>query len=212
MIVKTIVPSIKERRETPKAVTSLKKPSQNATAETAAPKPPPKGAMQTKGKPKPAIAAKRAEQNVEPVAKLQGQQKSKSFATGSAFKEIAESLDAISSKEAKTRPALSLPAKIQSKAQLVSEDFAIDPTYGEFLVAFLQNALDLPEYGEVKAKIEINCFGRLIDCQILEAKSVKNAQFLKNRLPDLAFPCLNDFGILDTKQTFTITFRNVEIH
>ncbi len=83
-------------------------------------------------------------------------------------------------------------------------------TYGAFLVGYLQNTLDLPERGDVKLKMEIDRFGRLIDCEVLETRSEKNAEFLKNRLPELSFPCLNDFDILETAQTFTITFRNVE--
>lgn len=86
------------------------------------------------------------------------------------------------------------------------------PSYGEFLIAYLQSALDLPEYGDVRLKLEIDRFGRLIDCQILEAKSQENSTFLKNALPTLTFPCLNDFDIIETSQTFTITFRNVETH
>jgi outer membrane biosynthesis protein TonB len=120
------------------------------------------------------------------------------------LQEIAESLETLSAETMRTRTALTVPSKVQSKAEIAPT--SLDPTYGELLIAYLQNELDLPEYGEVKAKIEIDRFGRLIDCQILEAKSAKNAEFLKNRLPELAFPCLND------TQSFTITFRNVEIY
>ncbi len=129
------------------------------------------------------------------------------------LKEIAESFQAISSEPKKTaRPVLNIPTRAASKpSEEVPEESVQDVSYEEFLIAFLQNALDLPEFGEVRAKLEIDAFGKLIECQILEAKSAKNAQFLKNRLPELAFPCLNDFGILNGKQTFTITFRNVEI-
>ena len=106
------------------------------------------------------------------------------------------------------RPELPLPAKIERKAEVVQVND--DPTYGEYLIAYLQNALDLPEYGEVKAQLEIDRFGRLVDCQIVYTKSGKNAEFLKNQLPELTFPCLNDFGILDSTHIFTITFRNAE--
>lgn len=129
----------------------------------------------------------------------------------SLFKEIAESFQALSSESKKpSRPALNLPAKMHSKAQLAPQESNDDPTYGEFLIAFLQNTLDLPEHGEVRAKIEIDRFGKLIDCEILEAKSGKNAQFLKNELPLLNFPYLTDFGILDSTKTFSITFRNAD--
>ena len=79
-----------------------------------------------------------------------------------------------------------------------------DPVGKEIVAAFLQSALELPEYGDVVAKIEIGSSGELVSCEILDAKSTKNGDFLKNRLPELHFPCFN------TATTFTITFRNVE--
>ncbi len=117
-------------------------------------------------------------------------------------KEAPPSLETVSKK----RPALIVPSKIESKKAPV--EIKEEPTYGEYLVAYLQSALDLPEYGEVRAKIEIDRFGKLIHCEIVEAKSKKNGEFLKNQLPDLTFPCLNDFGIVDATHIFTITFRN----
>lgn len=121
--------------------------------------------------------------------------------------EITESLQTLAAEKPQLRPQLTIPSKIERKAEVLPTKIEGDPTYGEYLVAFLQNALDLPEYGEVKAKIEIDRYGNLVECEILEAKSRKNAEFLKNRLPELAFPCLNDGS-----HSFTITFRNVEMH
>lgn len=125
------------------------------------------------------------------------------------YKEIAESLETLSTATKSNRPSLPIPSKVQPKAQITTES-DLDPTYGEFLIAYLQTSLDLPEYGEVRTKLEIDRFGKLIHCEIVEAKSVKNADFLKNQLPQLTFPCLNDFGIMDPTQTFNVTFRNVE--
>lgn len=127
------------------------------------------------------------------------------------LKEIGESLETLSEKpKLKPRTALNLPEKIETKTE--PSKTIDDPNYGEFLIAFLQNTLDLPEYGEVKAQIEIDRFGQLVSCKILQTKSSKNAEFIKNQLPELTFPCLNDFGILENTRTFTITFRNVEMH
>ncbi len=189
MIVRTITP-FKAEQQAPKikkeAITAAK--SQPA----AKPKPTPQ--------PKKEIAAKKIEAAAPPVKNQ------------NALKEIAESLKTLSSEiEKPIRSNLVLPAKIQPKTQFTPPASEESPSYGEFLIAYLQNALDLPEYGDVKATLEIDRFGKLIQCQILEAKSTKNGQFLKNQLPELVFPCLNDFGILDPTQTFTITFRNVEI-
>lgn len=118
---------------------------------------------------------------------------------------IAQNLETLTKETVQPRSQLSIPSRLGAKTEIVSPKAGEDPTYGEYVVAFLQNALDLPEYGEVKAKIEIDRYGQLVNCQILETKSRKNADFLKNRLPELTFPCLNS-----SSHTFTITFRNVE--
>jgi hypothetical protein len=115
----------------------------------------------------------------------------------------------------KAKPALTIPSKLPPKEEVVPTALELplakeEPTYGEYLITFLQSSLALPEYGEVKIDLEIDRFGNLLGCDILEAKSKKNAEAIKNRLPELTFPCLNEFGILDTAHTFTITFRNVE--
>lgn len=120
--------------------------------------------------------------------------------------EIAQSLETLSTEaKASSQVSLQIPSPIQAKAEL-SSSLKTDPSYAEALIAYLQTALDLPEYGEVKVKIEINRFGLLAGLEILETKSKKNGEFLKNRLPELTFPCLNG-----ETQSFTITFRNVEM-
>ncbi len=123
-------------------------------------------------------------------------------------KEIAPAQETATAKVFSNKTPLYIPKMIQPKAQLITESQQDpDPTYSEILISFLQDALQLPEYGEVKAKIEIDRFGHLVSVEILDAKSTKNREFLKKELPDLLFPCLND-----STRTFTITFRNVEIH
>jgi hypothetical protein len=78
----------------------------------------------------------------------------------------------------------------------------IDSTTPEQIAAFLQEALELPEFGEVKIKLSINRFGALETLEILESKSLKNEAFLKKRLPELQFPRLNEVVSL------TIVFMN----
>lgn len=82
------------------------------------------------------------------------------------------------------------------------------PSYGEILTTYLQNSLDLPEYGEVKVDLEIDCYGHLVRIEILEEKSKKNGEFLKKRLPELVLPCFNERGKLHETVVFTITFKN----
>lgn len=120
----------------------------------------------------------------------------------SVLKEIAESIDAISSEPKKSfRSPLNVPVKAAPKLQEtpVEED---DATYEEYLIAFLQTALDLPEFGEVKMEIEIDSYGKLVDCKILDSKSRKNAEFLRKEIVALNFPV--PLG----SHKFTIVFRN----
>jgi hypothetical protein len=160
----------------------------------------------------PAPAKKVAKAKPKPVPKQVTAKKAapKPVEKTELLEEIAKSFDAIAPVEPTKRPALSLPSKIAPVAQLAEESKA-SPEYGDFLITYLQHSLDLPEHGDVKAEIRIDRFGNLVDCLILNTKSQKNADFLKKRLPELAFPCFNDFSIDDPALSFTITFRNVEI-
>ncbi|MES2273380.1 MAG: hypothetical protein V4487_04245 [Chlamydiota bacterium] len=127
------------------------------------------------------------------------------------IQEIATSLELLTKEPVilPHRSKLTLPSDVVLTAQ-IGDMPPSGATYSEILIAYLQNVLDLPEYGEVRARIEIDRAGAILDCAILESKNVRNSEFLKKRLPELAFPCFNDFGISDATLTFTITFRNSE--
>jgi hypothetical protein len=68
--------------------------------------------------------------------------------------------------------------------------------------SFMQQALLLPEYGQVRVEVSIDKNGNLEKFTIIDTKSEKNAEFLKNQLPTLRFPCLNEAVSL------TIVFSN----
>lgn len=124
------------------------------------------------------------------------------------LKEIAESFDVLASEAPKktVRPSLNVPIKKTPKTKEPEErSSSTDATYDEYLIAFLQNALDLPEFGDVKMEIEMDSFGKIIDCRILESKSSKNAKFLKEEIESLHFPIPFD---MEKKHKFTIVFRN----
>lgn len=103
--------------------------------------------------------------------------------------------------------ALSLPKEL-FPTQPKEEIEIPDAGYGEILVSYLQNSLDLPEMGEVKVDLELDPRGQIVRFEILEAKSKKNSDFLKKRLPELALPCFNNDRKSDETVTFTITFKN----
>lgn len=84
-------------------------------------------------------------------------------------------------------------------------------SYQETLASYLQEVLDLPEYGAVKIKLRIDRGGKLLESEIISSENRKNSEFLKNRLQELAFPCFNDFDTRENSLTFTISFRNAEL-
>lgn len=183
MVIKTISPVLAAPVEK-KLIASAEKPqkSQPAAEKKAA---------------APMIAAPKQEKKIATPAKIKPAPKN------NALKEIADSFDAITSEPKKktVRPALNVPVKAASKLQeaAVEDD---DATYEEYLIAFLQSALDLPEFGEVKMEIEIDSYGKLVDCKIVESKSRKNAEFLRKEIVSLNFPV--PLG----SHKFTIVFRN----
>jgi outer membrane biosynthesis protein TonB len=105
----------------------------------------------------------------------------------------------------KKKSELTIPSQLKKSTPQTPKELPEDVNFKEILVAILQNALELPEYGEVKAKIEVNPQGRVVKVEILETKNQKNGEFLKNQLPELSLPCLNEM------QSFTIVFKNAEV-
>lgn len=117
--------------------------------------------------------------------------------------EISQAISPLSAKPHKESRDLPIPTPVTFSVDTPSVNVEA-PSAAEEIVAFLQTALQLPEYGDVVMKIEIGSAGNLVSCEIIDAKSQKNGEFLKKELPSLHFPCFN------TNTTFTITFRNVE--
>lgn len=71
------------------------------------------------------------------------------------------------------------------------------------LVSYLQEALHLPDYGEVKMEITLRPDGSVASLKVLEAESVKNRNYLEKSLPLLRFPVYDK-----TIRTFVLTFCN----
>jgi len=74
------------------------------------------------------------------------------------------------------------------------------------LIQTLKEHLILPERGAVKLKITFNSEGRAISTEIISSKSKKNADYLKNRLPELSFPCFNH--CIEGETSLEFLFRN----
>ncbi len=74
------------------------------------------------------------------------------------------------------------------------------------LIQTLQDHLVLPEHGSVKLKISFSREGKVISTEIISSKSKKNAAYLKNRLPELRFPCFNH--CIKDETSLEFLFRN----
>lgn len=115
--------------------------------------------------------------------------------------------------QAKRSLNLSLPTPIESlhsksvktlpKLQLQS----LLPSYENKLTFFMQEALKLPKYGEVKVAITLHCSGKVIGVNVLEAHSDENKTYLLQTLPSLQFPPFLQESHEEI-QTFTIRFFN----
>lgn len=103
---------------------------------------------------------------------------------------------------------LSIPTTIQLSSQ--KQTSSSEHSYGQFLIGYLEKNLELPAMGEVKMQLDIDRQGRLVSHAVLSSENIKNSEFLKNRLPELTFPCFNDFNIDSNLLTFTILFCNAK--
>lgn len=153
--------------------------------------------------PKPPVAKKPVAQPVakpetkpEAIAKTPPPPKPE---TVSLLKELEASLETIT---APTHPLSQKPVMhIPILTEIIRETSASGSS-DEIIAAFLQEALTLPEFGDVRVKMAIDRLGRLKSLDVLTAKSEKNATFLKNRLPELQYPCLNE------EASLTVLFSN----
>jgi len=128
----------------------------------------------------------------------------------SLFQHISKQLDAITSSAppSPSKTALLIPSLVDIKSDTSSS--TLSPIYSGVVATILQQNLELPEIGDVIARIEIDSQGNVTFCEIIDEKSRKNSEFLKKRLQELSFPCFNEFGLTENQIDFTVTFRNVE--
>ena len=133
------------------------------------------------------------------------------------FQELEESIAKIDAKRDKLYPkklhAAQKPiiAPLQIDAFAVGEDAASSggaATYAESLVHYLQQSLNLPEYGEVKVQLTLRQDGIVIKIVVLKSESNNNRKHLETNLPKLKFPRFEGELAKNREQTFTLTFCN----
>jgi hypothetical protein len=186
--------------------------TQKIAATSRTPTPPPK--KEAKSLPKQTAPSTKA-----PAKKIAEKKPSKSSTTppktqapsnDQILEDLAKALDeVISSKSEVEASTLSLPALIHPKDVNLMPEVQL---YEKTIVEILSQSLDLPEFGEVLVRLEIRSNGKPSKIEILQTKSEKNSDFLKNQLPHLSFPCFNEFGLAEAQLNFTVAFRNVENH
>lgn len=161
-------------------------------------------------KPKETVPKKSAVAAPTPVAK-KGKKAAKapektSEGTETMLASIAQRLKDLESQPQVVKKEWAVPSKIDVPQPIVLESSASSLSYGDALTVFLQEVLEFPEQGEVRAKLTLDARGHLLQVEVLQARSEKNREYLKNRLPELEYPCFNE---RDSKsREFTITFRN----
>jgi hypothetical protein len=157
--------------------------------------------------PKPPVAKKPiAKPTTQPVAKPEAIAKGPpplTPETVSLLNELEANMETIL--ETIAAPAPTPPQKTAMHIPILTEIIRETISVGsadEIIAAFLQEVLTLPEFGDVRVAIAIDRLGHLKSLDVLTAKSEKNATFLKNRLPELQYPCLNEGASL------TVLFSN----
>lgn len=128
----------------------------------------------------------------------------------SILKQLEESIAKIEQKydkqcKSNTIVTASLPFKVA--ADFVQEEQTL-PNYTASLIKELTQALQLPEYGEVKVKLTINPMGKIIELLVLQTESTANKLYLEKHLPDIVLPKYHEKAALIKEQTFTLTFCN----
>lgn len=212
LVVKTITPSSAAPREK-KAVSAPAKSAPKAAA-AVAPKPVAKPAAPKKPAEQPAaqdkkappIADKKLAKEKNPPTKKPAEEK-RGKMSHKLLEELEESLAKLDAKPEKKSQAQSnrnLPKPIGS-LRSASEDASEISDYQSSLAAYLQQSLNLPEYGEVKIQITLNQNGSVAKLVVLKTESEKNRKHLETSLPHLRFPRLEG---KKKQETFVVTFCN----
>lgn len=129
------------------------------------------------------------------------------------LQDLSQKLDTLSrpsSKKNSSPIVIALPDWFNTEHTESSALPSIPSGYADACSFVLENHLRLPELGEVVAHLIIRTDGTVDAIEIVKTQNQKNSDFLKKRLPELVFPCFNDFGITKSHVDFTITFRNAE--
>lgn len=220
-------PSLQERKKpsAPAKVAAEKKQSPPPKPKETPAKPQKPAAAEVKPTGKPTAKAKGQTPQAKPAPAKKAPEKSPSKGTSSPniqvpqelIEELEERIAKIETKRDKiqAKADISVPKSIDSSfshkyEDIYDEDAVMDEmsTYNEFLVAYLQQQLHLPDFGEVKIEITLRQDGAIERFVVLKTENDKNRKYLEERLPSLRFPEFKGKGLSKNRQTFVLTFCN----
>lgn len=83
-----------------------------------------------------------------------------------------------------------------------------DHGYYSLLAAGLRQNLRLPEFGEVKIHLCLDCQGTVVQVKIVSAQNENNRRYVEKVLPPVQFPPFGKAFQNEKEHTFTITLAN----
>ena len=203
--IKAATPAPAKTAPQPKKIPPPAKKEQTVKKEAAAPKK------------DPAIQDKAPGKGKTPPPKKNATPPSRAKISEDLYQELEESIAKIDAKrdklyskklKADQKPVI---APLQIDAFAVGGDIAGPggaATYSESLVQYLQQSLNLPEYGEVKVQLTLRQDGTVVKIAVLKSESNNNRKHLEANLPKLKFPRFEGELAKNKEQTFTLTFCN----
>lgn len=186
------------KKETPKATAPTKKPATTT---------PPNKSKNTE----PAIADKQIckDKKTSPPKTIP---QPRAKISDSLLQELEESIAKIEQKaDTKGKPEKRQhisPLALQIDTASLDQTNSEEGSYIEMLVGHLHQALQLPEYGEVKIQLSLRQDGSVVKIAVLQAQSKKNKRYLEENLPHLRFPRLEGSLASQKEASFILTFVN----
>lgn len=96
----------------------------------------------------------------------------------------------------------------QSVGPIKTEALVFENSYRDTLVSYLENALTLPEQGNVKIALTVNRSGVVKSVLVKEAPSKANETFVEKMVPMLLFPPFEGNFKGESSHTFAITLTS----
>lgn len=214
LIVKTVVPKPASRavavekkpalpaRQTKTAVQQAQTAQQKPVVSTAASPKKVQTKPTTPTAKQPAIVDKKIAPAKQTPAKNRAQQ-NRAKISDALLHELEESIAKIENKSDKPLLSQKGLAAAPIVLQIDSETSGEKDDYISQLTLYLQQALTLPAYGEVKVQLTLQQDGSVVKVVVLKAQNEKNRVYLEKNLKTLKFSPLTQ-----AEQTFTLTFYN----